>query len=180
VTTNILAISGSLRANSSNTAILEAAIKLAPPGCEMRLFSGLDLIPHFNPDRESEPSPGLDHFRSEIKKSDALLICSPEYAHGIPGTLKNALDSIVSSGELDGLPIGIINATPMYEGTSYAQENLIEVLKTMSANIKKENTLSIYKVRTKLDSKSNISDSETIEALSKLISSLLESIELTN
>ncbi|MDO9182748.1 MAG: NADPH-dependent FMN reductase [Bacteriovorax sp.] len=174
--TKILAISGSLRAHSSNTAILMAAKILAPAHSEIIFFSGLDLIPHFNPDLEAVIYPALEHFRQEIITSDAILICSPEYAHGIPGTLKNALDWIVSSGELDGKAIGIINATPLYESKSYAQESLIEILKTMSAKILPENTLAISQVKSKLGKDGEIIDLKTIDELTTLINSLLKTI----
>lgn len=174
MTKNILAISGSLRAGSSNTAILLAAKELAPKDSVINLFNGLDLLPHFNPDRENEIIPALNHFREEIKKSDALLICSPEYAHGIPGTLKNALDWIVGSSELDKKPIGIINATPLFEGKSFAQESLIEILKTMSATITPQTVLSVHKVRAKLDEKNNLIDDKTKNDIANLLENLLK------
>jgi chromate reductase len=132
------------------------------------------LLPHFNPDRDQEIIPALEYFRKEIKKSDAILICSPEYAHGIPGSLKNALDWIVGSAELDGKPIGIINATPMYEGRSFAQESLVEILKTMSAVVLPENTLTVAKVKSKLDGDGKIINLKLAEDLTNLISSLIK------
>ena len=170
----ILAISGSLRTGSSNTAILLAAKQLAIADCEIVLFHGLDQLPHFNPDREGEVIPALTHFRDEIKKSHALIICSPEYAHGIPGTLKNALDWIVGTSDLDKLPVGIINATPLYEGKRFAQESLFEILKTMSANVTPETCLAISKVRSKIDSQGNLIDEETKKDLFALINKLTE------
>jgi NAD(P)H-dependent FMN reductase len=168
----ILAISGSLRAQSSNTALLLAAQSLVPSGCEIHFFQGLDVLPHFNPDREGETIPALDHWRDEIRKSDALLICSPEYAHGIPGTLKNAFDWIVGTNELDKKPIGIINATPMYESKSYAQEALIEVLKTMSGTITPDTVLGVHQVKSKLKDNKLI-DEPTARAVQKLLENLL-------
>ncbi|MGZ3789183.1 MAG: NADPH-dependent FMN reductase [Bacteriovorax sp.] len=170
----ILAISGSLRAQSSNTAILLAAIPLAPAGSVIELFSGLDLLPHFNPDRENEIIPSLVHFREKIKESHALLICSPEYAHGVPGTLKNALDWIVGTGELDHLPVGIIHATPLYEGKCHALESLIEILTTMSATITNDTVLSISKVRSKLDESNLLNDEETKNQVMGLLLNLLK------
>ncbi|MDD4974892.1 MAG: NAD(P)H-dependent oxidoreductase [Bacteriovorax sp.] len=173
----ILAISGSLRASSSNTAILMAVRELAPSSSEIKLFDGLDLLPHFNPDRETESIPSLEYFREEIKKCDAVLICSPEYAHGIPGTLKNALDWVVGSGELIGKPIGIINATPMYEGRNFAQESLVEILQTMSAVVLPENTLAITKVKSKLDSDGKVIDLKLAQELTNLIISLIKLVK---
>ena len=97
----ILAISGSLRTGSSNTMLLRAAVALAPQAFEVSVYDGLATLPHFNPDQDNEaaPPPVVD-FRSQLHASDGVLISSPEYAHGVPGVLKNALDWVVASGEL--------------------------------------------------------------------------------
>ena len=101
----ILAISGSLRAVSSNTHLLRAAAQLAPAGVDVVLYDGLAGLPHFNPDVEENVLPGpVADLRAAVGAADGLLISSPEYAHGVPGALKNALDWIVSSGELVGKP----------------------------------------------------------------------------
>ena len=108
----ILAISGSLRRISSNTTLLRAIDALAPPGVEVTLYDGLADLPAFNPDFEgAEPSSVLA-FRGQLKSADGVFISSPEYAHGVPGSLKNALDWIVGSGELVDKPVAILNASP--------------------------------------------------------------------
>ncbi len=94
----ILAISGSLRSASSNTAILKATQQLAPANLEVVLFEGIAELPHFNPDLESEHPPKVIEFQQLLKTSSAVIISSPEYAHGVPGSLKNALDWVVGSG----------------------------------------------------------------------------------
>ncbi len=82
----ILAISGSLRATSSNTAVLQVAKILASPGIDIVLYSELANLPHFNPDLDCEPLPDVvKSLRQQIKASDGILIFSPEYAHGVPG-----------------------------------------------------------------------------------------------
>jgi len=88
----ILAVSGSLRAVSSNTALLRAAIALSPPGVEIRLYGALRELPHFNPDLEANEPPAVTDLRAQVRWADGLLISSPEYAHGVPGVMKNALD----------------------------------------------------------------------------------------
>ena len=99
----LLGLSGSLRARSSNTEALRAAAMLAPEWATVTLFSGLAGLPHFNPDLDVEgavlPVP-VREFRAQVDAADALLICSPEYAHGVPGSLKNALDWLVSGAEI--------------------------------------------------------------------------------
>ena len=129
----ILAVSGSLRANSSNTNLLRAAAMLAPKGVEISLYLGLADLPHFNPDLDDEMvSQAVKEWRSQLKSADGLVFCVPEYAHGVPGVLKNALDWIVGSGELVDKPVTLFNASP--RGT-YAQASLVETLTVMSAKI---------------------------------------------
>jgi chromate reductase, NAD(P)H dehydrogenase (quinone) len=129
---NILAISGSLRARSSNTEALRAAALLAPDSATVNIFDGLASLPHFNPDLDVQgatPPERVRQFRAEIGAADALLICSPEYAHGVPGTLKNALDWLVSSSEMLFKPIGLLNVSPR---STHANASLAETLRTMS------------------------------------------------
>lgn len=125
----ILAVSGSLRAVSSNTALLKAAAERAPKDVCIMLFDQIEPIPAFNPDREMlEPPLAVTAFRDAIRESDAVLISTPEYAHGVPGALKNALDWIVGSGELYEKPIAFLHASPRGE---FARAALKETLVTM-------------------------------------------------
>src|SRR5690349_3915443 len=104
----ILAISGSLRAASSNTTVLRALAALALAGVAITLYDRLGELPYFNPDldREGDTPPAVvADLRARIARADALLISSPEYAHGVPGVLKNALDWLVSSLEFPGKPV---------------------------------------------------------------------------
>jgi NAD(P)H-dependent FMN reductase len=127
----ILAISGSLRAQSSNTVLLRAAAELAPATMRVDLFSGLDALPHFNPDIDGpKATPAVRRLRTSIDRADALLICSPEYAHGVPGSLKNALDWLVSGIEIVEKPVGVLNASPR---STHAHASLAETLRTMAA-----------------------------------------------
>src|SRR5690242_9174445 len=99
----LLAISGSLRAGSSNTAILQAARLVAPSDVELVLYEGLAELPAFNPDLDTVEGDRVPErvreLRALVGSADGLLICSPEYAHGIPGSLKNLLDWLVGSVE---------------------------------------------------------------------------------
>jgi NAD(P)H-dependent FMN reductase len=131
-TSSFLAISGSLRAGSLNTEVLRACAILAPPSIHVTMFDGLASLPHFNPDLDVQgvvlPA-GVEDFRSQIGDADALLISSPEYAHGVPGSLKNALDWLVSSSEMLYKPIGLLNISPR---STHAYTSLLEILRTMS------------------------------------------------
>ena len=109
----LLAISGSLRAASSNTAVLQATARLAPPGVTIELYQRLGELPHFNPDFDNEKLPVIvGEFRAEIGAADGLLISSPEYARGVPGSLKNALDWLVGSFEFPNKFVALINVSP--------------------------------------------------------------------
>src|SRR5262245_37371247 len=125
---NVLAIAGSLRAASINAAFCRAAARLAPPGISVSIYAGLGALPLFNPDREADPPRSVAELRARITSADALLIASPEYAHGISGVLKNALDWLVSDEGFVGKPVAVVNTSPR---AHHAYEALLEILKTM-------------------------------------------------
>ena len=131
----ILAISGSLRARSANTELLRAAQLVADPSWTFDHYGGLASLPHFNPDDDFEgatpPEPVRD-LRARIAAADALLISSPEYAHGVPGSLKNALDWMVSDAAMIGKPIALLNASAR---STFAHPQLAETLRTMSTRL---------------------------------------------
>lgn len=136
---NLIGISGSLRARSSNAALLRAAARVAPAGVRVILYDGLGELPHFNPDLDEEgtaPPPAVAALRRLLIDAGAVLISSPEYAHGVPGALKNMLDWLVSTGELVGKPVALLNASPV--GGGYAQSSLLETLRTMNWNVVEE------------------------------------------
>ena len=129
----ILAISGSLRASSFNTAVLQAAIALAPVGTRIHLYADLGALPHFNADLDGAAPPGIvGALRREVGLSDGLLIATPEYAHGVSGVMKNALDWLVSCVEFPGKPVALINTS---QRAVHAQAHLREILDTMSARV---------------------------------------------
>lgn len=131
-TRRLLALSGSLRAASLNTAMLAMAATCAPPGLVVKQYAGLGRLPLFNQDLEAREPRQVAHLRSAIAAADALLIASPEYAHGISGVMKNALDWMVSSGVLVGKPVVLWNASPR---ASHAIAALRETLSVMSARL---------------------------------------------
>jgi len=128
----VLAISGSLRAASINSALLRAAVRLAPPDMEVRLFRAAGELPLFNPDLEANLPAQVAALHADVTASDALLIASPEYAHGVSGTIKNVLDWLVSFEPFVDKPVAVFNASPR---AHHADEALREILKTMSARI---------------------------------------------
>lgn len=99
------------------------------------VYEGIDRLPFFNPDLDNEEVPeAVESFRAELRNADGLLISSPEYAHGVPGVLKNALDWLVGStqGEIVDKPVALVNASPY---ATIAQASLVETLRVMSARV---------------------------------------------
>jgi chromate reductase len=131
----VVALSGSLRAGSSNAALLRAAIALAHPALAIAFDElAIGALPHFSPDLDSDDPPAaVRAFRGGLAAAEGVIVCSPEYAHGVPGALKNALDWIVSSGELLDKPVLLLNASPA--GGQFAQASLAETLTVMSAAV---------------------------------------------
>lgn len=129
---HILAISGSLRAASLNTAMLRMAQTCVPAGVQVRLYEGLGNLPLFNPDLEVDEPNAVMHLRTAISCADAVLFASPEYAHGISGVLKNALDWMVSNAALVDKPVALWNASPR---ASHALAALRETLGVMSTRL---------------------------------------------
>lgn len=170
----ILAISGSLRQVSSNTALLEAAIALSPPNVEMKLYGGLGDLPHFNPDLEPTEPPSVTHLCSQIKWADGLVISSPEYAHGVPGVLKNALDWLVSGEEFVGKAIALFNASPR---ATHAQASLTEILTTMSGRIIPEASITVPLLGKNLDAAGIMTDPEISYELQTAIVAFASAIE---
>ena len=131
----VLAISGSLRRASTNMAALEALARLAPEGVKALVYRDLAKLPPFNPDDDVEDKPKpepVETLRALVGASDAIVIAAPEYAHGVPGVLKNALDWLVASETFAGKPVVLINASPR---AFHAQASLREILATMAARL---------------------------------------------
>jgi NAD(P)H-dependent FMN reductase len=126
----VLGLCGSLRAASLNHMMLRAAARVAPPYLVLEIYPSLGLLPLFNPDLEAvDPLPVAD-LRRRITAADALAIASPEYAHGVSGVIKNALDWMVGNESFVLKRVAVFNASPR---ASHARTALAETLRTMSA-----------------------------------------------
>jgi len=136
----ILAISGSLRTASINSALLRTAKRLAPPEIEVTLCAVAGELPLFNPDLEAQVPSSVARLHAQVAAADALLIASPEYAHGVTGTIKNTLDWLVSFEPFVNKPVALLNASPR---AHHADAALRETLKTMSAVIVETASVSI-------------------------------------
>lgn len=133
----ILAVSGSLRRGSYNSALLAAAAAAAPPEVDFAIWRGLAEIPAFNEDLPDAPS-AVDSFRREIARSDALLFATPEYNGSVPGALKNALDWVsrpFSTNPLREKPVAVIGASQGLFGAVWAQADLRKILGRMGARV---------------------------------------------
>jgi chromate reductase len=168
---NIFALSGSLRAGSSNHNILRFLAKLAPPEINFTIYDNLAQIPPFDPGLDYESPPDMVfEFRSFIAHADAIIICTPEYAYGVPGQLKNALDWTVSSGSLVDKPLALITAST---GGENAHAALLLILGALSANVLTDATLLIPFIRAKMDREGNVADAATAESLRRAFGMLL-------
>ena len=123
----LLAICGSLRATSSNLTLLGAAAHLAPENVHIRFYNQMAQLPHFNP--EHPISEVVAELKQAVKEADGILFCTPEYVHGVPGSLKNLLDWLVSDGELWNKPVAVLSARK----SEFAEPQLREVLRTLMA-----------------------------------------------
>jgi chromate reductase, NAD(P)H dehydrogenase (quinone) len=167
---HLLAISGSLRVGSTNTTLLKAAVALAPDGVSLNFYGGLGDLPHFNPDLDRDPPPvAVAEFRTQLRKSAGVIISAPEYAHGVPGVLKNALDWLVASGELYEKPVALFSASPR---ASHAQASLTETLTVMTARIVSEACTVVPLLGKNLDENEIIADPD----YSRTIRSALEAL----
>ena len=165
----ILAISGSLRAASINSALLRAAARLAPPGIEVTLLRGIGALPLFNPDLESQLPPAVTELMRAVAAADALLIASPEYAHGVTGSLKNMLDWLVSYEPFVYKPVALLNASPR---AHHADEALRETLSTMSAIVIEEASVSIPLLGAGLDESGMLQSPAVSQAIKDVLAAL--------
>ena len=136
----LLALSGSLRTASSNTALLEAAAALAPAGMTIAISRLLPELPHFSPDLDADLPPAVRAFRAEVAGADGLLISCPEYAHGVPGSFKNALDWLVGGPEFLHKPVAFLNVSSR---GSFALASLRETVSVMTGRISDAGSLTL-------------------------------------
>lgn len=151
----ILALCGSLRAASLNARLLRAAARLAPAGVRVEVYEGAGELPLFNPDREAELPAAVRRLHAAVAGADALLIASPEYAHGVSGVIKNLLDWLVSFEPFVGLPVAVLNASPR---AHHAIDALRETLATMSARVVADASIALPVLGSGLDEQGLVAD----------------------
>lgn len=173
----ILAVSGSLRSASSNTALLRAVARLAPDNVEVHLFQGLAELPHFNPDLDDFDGgvapPTVVDLRSRLAASDGVIVACPEYVHGVPGALKNAIDWVVSSGEFYEKPLALLNASM---AAMHAYASLTEILTTADAHLVREASVRVGLPTNRIDERGILSDPELSGALQAAVAAFARAI----
>ncbi|MBV8048033.1 MAG: NAD(P)H-dependent oxidoreductase [Paludibacterium sp.] len=163
---NVLALCGSLRAASTNAALLRAIQSLAAPRIVVELFDEIGTLPLFNPDLEgSLPSP-VQTFHRRVAAADALMIASPEYAHGVTGTIKNALDWLVGFELFVNKPVVVLNASPR---ARHADAALRETLQTMSAHILETASVTVPLLGSGLDEKGIVASANLARTLTDML-----------
>lgn len=165
----ILAIPGSLRMASINAALLRAASRVAPPGIVVGVFTGIGELPLFNPDLESQLPPRVHSFRERVAAADALLIASPEYAHGVTGAIKNALDWLVSYEPFVNKPVAVLNTSPR---SQHADAALRETLRTMSANLVESASITLPLLGSGFDESALVGSPHVVAMLDEVFLSL--------
>jgi len=169
----ILGISGSLRANSSASAVLNIVAGLVPEQVELTIYNGLAEIPAFNDSNEIPEI--VEAFIKLLSEADGVFFVIPEYAFGVPGALKNALDWTVSSSTaFPDKPVALITAAT---GGDKAHAAFLLTLKAISAKIPEGATLLLSFIRSKLNEKNEVKERTTLDSIKRVINSLIDQIE---
>lgn len=173
---NVLAISGSTRTRSTNLNLIRAIAGMSTDLFNVTIYDGLLQLPHFNPDEDMEPGmepAAVTAFRKKLRAADAILICTPEYAVGVPGVLKDAIDWTVSSMEFSKKPVALITAST---AGHHAHASLLGTLLIIESLITDATQLVVSAVKTKVNHNYQITDAALLQQLQKLIQSLYQVI----
>jgi chromate reductase len=172
----ILAISGSLRVASHNSALLRAAAELAPPGVEVQMFEGLDRLPHYNEDHDTDqPDAEVQRLREQIADADVVLISTPEYNGSMPGHVKSVVDwasrPFGPGSSLWGKPVAVIGASVTDYGAVWAQDHLRKSLGLAGARVV-DLELAVSKAADRFGPDGELADHETRESLAEVMHGL--------
>ena len=169
----VLGVAGSLRQGSYNRALLRTAVELAPAGMTWATFDLLD-VPLYNGDVEAlgDP-PGVAAFKQAIREADAVLFVTPEYNHGVPGVMKNAVDWASRpprDAPLGGKPVGIIGASPGATGSARGQSQLRQAFEFTNSYCMPQPEILVFRAHEKFDAEGRLTDVATREHLAKFLS----------
>jgi len=172
---NVLAISGSLRADSHNTALLRALREEAPSGVEIELWDGLREIPPYDADADGAPGPAtVEALRALVREADAVFFATPEYNSSVPGALKNALDWAsrpIATNAFRNKPVAVIASSTGAFGGVWAAAELRKVLGAMGARVV-EVELAVGHAAEKFDGAGELVDGDVREGLRDALDTL--------
>ncbi len=172
----IVAISGSTREHSTNLNLIHAIQELYTDRLDMVIAPSIAFVPHFNPDLDNgndAPPQAVADFRRLLQDAEGILICTPEYAMGVPGSLKNAIDWTVSSMEFSRKPTALITASSVGQK---GHRSLLETLHIIEANIPESSQLLIPYVKTKVKG-DVITDEATLTQVKQVMDSLIKTMD---
>lgn len=172
----VIGISGSLRRDSHNTALLRAAAELVPEGVELELWDGLRAVPPYDEDDDVEPAPAaVTDLRDAIAAADAILFATPEYNHSVPGQLKNALDWAsrpLATNPLRNKPVAVVGASRGAFGAVWAQAELRKVLAATGARVV-DGEVGVGHAHEKFDMDGRLADESLRRALAGALDALV-------
>jgi chromate reductase len=174
--TTILSFAGSLRKDSYNKALLQAAMKLTPKNAKLEIFD-LQGIPPFNQDLENRMPEKVKEFKAKIKAANAILIATPEHNYSIPGVLKNAIDWASrppGDNSFEGKPVAIMSASPGTLGGARAQYHLRQVLVSLNMHAINRPEVIVASADEKIDEKGDLVDEKTRKKIKHLLENLVE------
>ena len=174
---HLLTLCGSLRQASTNRALLDAAGRLSPPDLPVQHYTALGALPLFNPDLSHNPPPAVMTLHAAVDAADGLLIACPEYARGIPGAFKNALDWLVASEAFPGKPVALFNASPR---ANDAQAALRLVLGTMSASLIEKASITVNLLSKGCAATDIVGDASMANAIAKALGHFHQAIKERN
>ena len=173
----ILGIAGSLRDGSLNKALLRAAVGLAPAGMAIEIFD-LAPVPLYNGDVEAAGDPpSVAAMKQAIAVADGVLMATPEYNHGVPGVMKNAVDWASRpprGAPLGGKPVGLIGASPGQTGTARGQSQLRQAFEFTNSFCMPQPELLVFKAHEKFDAEGRLTDAATGEYLQRYLAAFGE------
>jgi len=157
-----------------NHSLIKAIIELSETNLNILVFDGIGNLPQFNPDHDGDTvALEVSDFRQQLNNAEGIIICTPEYAHGVPGSLKNAIDWTISSSSFPHKPTMLITAST---GGFYGHKALMETLKAIEAKNIENLQLVIPFVKTKVNEENKITDEKTLAEVRKLIFDFIETI----
>jgi chromate reductase len=175
----VLAISGSLRRDSHNTALLRAAAQHAPDGVELELWDGLKAVPPYDEDDDRDLAPAaVAALRSAVAGADAVLFATPEYNHSVPGALKNALDWVsrpIAANPLRNKPVAVVGASTGIFGAVWAQAELRKVLGALGARVL-DRELAVGEAAVRI-ADGSVGDAEVLAGLGDVLDELAAAVE---